>query len=114
MQRRVRSARSSAFAKHSGTQRQIGNKKKRGRPRPSPLSVNLYENQVQVITPPVISQVCADCECVAVALHEGGGPATFVATIVTFCDGVNPWRGAAIVAVPPKYAPPLSAAYCSS
>ena len=44
----------------------------------------------QVITPLVISQVFADCECVAVALHEGGGPATFVTTTVTFCDGVNP------------------------
>src|SRR5947207_14199725 len=68
----------------------------------------------QVITPLVISQVLADCECVAVALHEGGGPATLVTTTVTFCEGLKPWRGAAEVAVPPKYAPPLSAAYCSS
>jgi hypothetical protein len=37
-----------------------------------------------------MSQVLADCECVAVPLHEGGGPATFVATIVTFCEGVKP------------------------
>src|SRR6185503_18873119 len=61
-----------------------------------------------------IEQTLADCECVAVALHEGGGPATFTTTTVTFCDGLKPWRGAAEVAVPPKYAPPLSAAYCSS
>ena len=71
-------------------------------------------NQVQVITPPIIEHVFADCVCVAVALHEGGGPATPVTTIVTFCEGVKPWRGAAIVAVPEKYAPLLSAAYCSS
>src|SRR3954463_9938265 len=61
-----------------------------------------------------MSQVFADCECVAVALHEGGGPATFTTTTVTFCDGLKPCSGAAEVAVPPKYAPPLSAAYCSS
>src|SRR3954447_17424579 len=61
-----------------------------------------------------MSQVLADCECVAVALHEGGGPATLVTTTVTFCEGLKPCSGAAEVAVPPKYAPPLSAAYCSS
>src|SRR2546423_6677302 len=64
--------------------------------------------------PLVISQVFADCECVAVALQDGGGPATAVTTIVTFCEGVKPCSGAAIVAVPEKYAPLLSAAYCSS
>src|SRR5439155_21232734 len=37
-----------------------------------------------------------------------------VAVIVTFCDGVKPLSGAALVAVPAKYAPLLSAAYCSS
>src|SRR6267378_6576052 len=52
---------------------------------------------VQVITPLVMSQVRAVKECVAVAFHPGGGPATVTATMVTFCDGVNPWRGAAIV-----------------
>lgn len=44
----------------------------------------------QAITPPVMLHVFADCECVAVALHSGGGPARLTATIVTFCDGVNP------------------------
>src|SRR3954470_24191474 len=61
-----------------------------------------------------MSHVFADCECVAVALHGGGGPATLVTTTVTFCDGLKPCSGDAEVAVPPKYAPPLSAAYCSS
>jgi hypothetical protein len=42
---------------------------------------------------------------VAVAVQLGGGPATIVALIVTFCDGVKPWSGDALVAVPPKYAP---------
>jgi hypothetical protein len=69
---------------------------------------------VQVITPLVMAQVLAVKECVAVAFHPGGGPATVTATMVTFWDGVNPWRGAGIVAVPPKYAPPASAEYCSS
>src|SRR4029079_11193977 len=44
----------------------------------------------------------------------GGGPATAVTTTVTFCEGEKPWSGADDVAVPEKYAPPLSAAYCSS
>src|SRR5689334_6245834 len=72
------------------------------------------KNQVQVITPLVLLHVFADCECVAVPLHDAGGPATAVATIVTFCEGVKPCSGAAEVAVPEKYAPWLSAAYCSS
>ena len=58
--------------------------------------------QVQTIAPEELSQVLADCECVAVAVQVCGGPATITAVIVTFCDGVKPWRGAAIVAVPPK------------
>src|SRR5881275_611496 len=37
-----------------------------------------------------------------------------VTVIVTFWDGLKPCRVAAEVAVPPKYAPLLSAAYCSS
>jgi hypothetical protein len=45
---------------------------------------------VQVITPLVMSQTFAVCVCEAVALHEGGGPATFVTTTVTFCDGLKP------------------------
>jgi hypothetical protein len=44
----------------------------------------------QVITPFVMVHVFADCEWVAVPFHEGGGPGRAVATIVTFCDGVNP------------------------
>src|SRR5256885_6870241 len=71
-------------------------------------------NQVQTIAPVELSQVFADCEWVAVALHVWGGPATIAATIVTFCEGVKPCSGEAIVAVPAKYAPLLSAAYCSS
>jgi hypothetical protein len=47
-------------------------------------------NQVQVITPLVMSQTFADCVWLAVALHEGGGPATLVTTTVTFCDGLKP------------------------
>ena len=70
--------------------------------RRSLFHISRQADYAQVITPLVMSQVFADCECVAVALHDGGGPATLVTTIVTFCDGVNPWSGAAIVAVPPK------------
>jgi len=47
-------------------------------------------NQVQVMTPAVMAQVFADCVCVAVAFHDGGGPATAVTTTVTFCEGVKP------------------------
>lgn len=59
-------------------------------------------HQVQTIEPLELLQVFADCECVAVAVHDWGGPATTVATIVTFCDGVKPLSGAADVAVPAK------------
>lgn len=45
---------------------------------------------MQVITPLVMLQTFADCECVAVALQSGGGPATAVTTTVTFCDGLKP------------------------
>ena len=68
----------------------------------------------QAITPLTMLHAFADCVCEAVALHEGGGPAMFVTMTVTFCDGLKPCRGATLVAVPPKYAPPWSAAYCSS
>src|SRR3954469_716074 len=74
-------------------------------------------NQVQVMTPAVVtpeSQVFAERACEAVAVHEGGGPVTAVAMIVTSFEGVKPWSAAAFVAVPEKYAPLLSAAYCSS
>src|SRR4029077_14502917 len=54
----------------------------------SGISVRLI--YVQVITPLVMAQVLAVKECVAVAFHPGGGPATVTATTVTFCDGVNP------------------------
>ena len=79
--------------------------KKKGASLDAPFFFSILRGQAdhtQVITPLVIAQTLADCECVAVAFHEGGGPAAFTATIVTFCDGVNPWRGEAIVAVPPK------------
>ena len=70
--------------------------------RRSPFHLLDQADYAQVITPFVMLHVLADCVCVAVAFHEGGGPGASIATIVTFCDGVNPWRGAAIVAVPPK------------
>src|SRR3954471_13618159 len=71
-------------------------------------------HQVQTIVPVELSQVFADCECEAVADHVWGGPATIAALMVTFCDGVKPLRGVVLVALPAKYAPLLSAAYCSS
>ena len=74
----------------------------------------LGNHYTQAITPFAMLQTLADCECVAVPLHEPGGPATFTMTTVTFCDGLKPCRGTRLVAVPPKYAPLLSAAYCSS
>jgi len=51
----------------------------------------------------LLSQVLALSECVAVAVQLVGGPATTVTLTVTFCDGVKPCKGAAIVALPPKY-----------
>jgi hypothetical protein len=78
-------------------------KKKKGASKDAPfLSGQRSPNQVQVITPLVMSQTLAVCVWVAVALHEGGGPATPVTTTVTFCEGLKPWRGAAAVAVPEK------------
>ena len=62
----------------------------------------LQLHQVQTIEPVELSQVLADCEWVAVADQLWGGPATIVAIIVTFCDGVKPLSGAALVAVPAK------------
>ena len=59
-------------------------------------------HQVQTIEPVELSQVLEDCECVDVAVHVCGGPATVTAVIVTFCDGVKPWRGEVDVAVPAK------------
>jgi hypothetical protein len=47
-------------------------------------------HQVQTIAPVELSQVFADCECVAVALQPIGGPAISTAVIVTFDEGVNP------------------------
>ena len=54
------------------------------------------------MTPVDMVQVLGDCECDAVALQSGGGPATFVTVIVTFDDGVNPCSGVLLSAVPPK------------
>ncbi len=68
-----------------------GMQKKSGASFDAPLHFRLDQpDQTQVITPLVMSHVFADCECVAVALHEGGGPATLVTTTVTFCDGLKP------------------------
>src|SRR6476659_9018163 len=88
--------------------------KKNGAPFGRPVSLDQESNQVQTIVPVELSQVLADCEWTAVADQVCGGPATVTAVIVTFCDGVKPLSGDAIVAVPAKYAPLLSAAYCSS
>jgi hypothetical protein len=59
-------------------------------------------HQVQTIAPEELSQVLADCECVAVAVQVCGGPASITAVIVTFCDGVYPLSGVVLVAVPAK------------
>src|ERR1700687_435354 len=56
------------------------------------------------------SHAFAESACVAVAVHEGGGPTTAVAVTVTDAEGVKPWAEPS----PEKYAPLLSAAYCSS
>jgi len=40
------------------------------------------------VTP--LSQVFADCEWLAVAVQLGGGPATAVAVMVTFWEGLKP------------------------
>ena len=61
-----------------------------------------HSHQVQVMTPLVMAQVFAVCVWLAVALQDGGGPATAVTITVTFCEGEKPWRGAAAVAVPEK------------
>src|SRR5438045_8966769 len=90
--------------------------KKNGGVRSTPpfLLVISQPDQVQTIAPLELSQVFADCEWVAVALHVWGGPATIVAVMVTFCEGVKPCSGEAIVAEPAKDAPLLSAADCYS
>jgi hypothetical protein len=78
-------------------------KEKEGAPFDAPSSSSGGSpDQVQTITPVELSQVLADCECVAVALQPWGGPAISTAVIVTFCEGVKPCIGAAIVAVPAK------------
>ena len=87
------------------TARMLGKcaQKKNGASEDAPFFSDQYQSdQVQVITPLVMSQTLAVCVWVAVALHEGGGPATPVTTTVTFCEGLKPWRGAAAVAVPEK------------
>jgi hypothetical protein len=57
---------------------------------------------VQTIEPVELSQVFEDCEWVAVAVQVCGGPATIVAVIDTFCDGVKPFSGVVLVALPAK------------
>ena len=54
------------------------------------LHRRLKIHQVQTITPVALVQVLADCEWTALALQVCGGPATIVAVIVTFCEGVKP------------------------
>ena len=50
----------------------------------------LVVHYTQAITPLVMVQTFADCECVALPAHEGGGPGRFVIVTVTFCDGLKP------------------------
>jgi hypothetical protein len=72
-------------------ERGADNEKKNGASFDAPFfQAGVSPNQVQVITPPVIAQVFADCVWVAVASHEGGGPAVAVTVTVTFCEGVKP------------------------
>ncbi len=54
------------------------------------LHRRLKIHQVQTITPVALVQVLADCEWTALALQVCGGPATIVAVMVTFCEGVKP------------------------
>src|SRR6202165_1721971 len=61
-----------------------------------------------VVTPE--SHFFADSACEARAVHAGGGPVTAVAVTVTSFEGLKPWA----IPSPEKYAPLLSAAYCSS
>src|SRR6267378_7447255 len=68
---------------------------------------------MQVITPGVVtpeSHFFADSAWTAVAVHEGGGPTSAVASTVTSLEGVKPCAPP----LPEKYAPLLSAANCSS
>src|SRR6202521_463091 len=80
----------------------------------APLSSDqVRSNYTQVITPAVVtpeSQAFAERACEAVAVHAGGGPTTAVAVTVTSFDGLKPCAEP----LPEKYAPLLSAAYCSS
>src|SRR6267143_1157429 len=61
-----------------------------------------------VVTP--LSHFFAESAWTAVAVHEGGGPTSAVANTVTSLEGVKPCAAP----LPEKYAPLLSAAYCSS
>lgn len=57
------------------------------------------------MTPVALEHAFDDCEWLAVAVQLGGGPGTYIATTVTFCDVVKPWSGEALLAVPEKCAP---------
>src|SRR6202165_4908628 len=87
---------------------------KNGAPFDAPHSISqLRADYTQVITPAAVtpeSHFFAERACVAVAVHEGGGPVTAVAVTVTLAEGLKPW----VEPLPEKYAPLLSAAYCSS
>jgi hypothetical protein len=50
----------------------------------------LVVHYTQAITPLTMLQTFADCEWVALPVHEGGGPGRFVIVTVTFCDGLKP------------------------
>src|SRR6267378_8056816 len=87
---------------------------KNGAPFDAPHSLSQPQRGYkQVITPGAVtpeSHFFAERACVAVAVHEGGGPTSAVAATVTSFEGVKPWAEPS----PEKYAPLLSAAYCSS
>src|ERR1700694_4193820 len=87
---------------------------KNGAPFDAPHSISqLRAYYTQVITPAVVtpeSHFFAERACEARAVQAGGGRTTAVAVTVTSFDGLKPWAEP----LPEKYAPLLSAAYCSS
>ena len=67
--------------------------KKRGVFRRPALLDYSQSNYTQVITPGVVtpeSHFFAERACAAVAVHEGGGPTSAVASTVTSFEGVKP------------------------
>jgi hypothetical protein len=69
---------------------------------PARVAGSVVRNQVQTMVPVAFEQVFDESACEPVAVQEGGGPVTAVATIVTSFEGVKPLTAAAFVAVPEK------------